>query len=225
MALQQYNVQPWLTPVRVVATSAQSGTYYNGPANNGVKATFTYATGALTLDGVAVAVGDRILFAAQTAGLQNGIWVVQQAGATGIAAILERAPDFQSIEQMHPGFYVSVAAGTANKGAIYTMVEPKPAKVGVDSIAFSSVPGGTGAAALTSLGVKRAVTAAYAGGGTSNAFVATGLLSTDIVTATIKASTNSVAITKAVPTTDTLTITFSADPGAATTVQWHGLPA
>ena len=77
--------------------------------------------------------------------------------------------------------------------------------------------------ALTTLGVKRGTTAAYGGGGTSNAFVATGLVATDIVVATILASTNSVAITKAVPTADTLTITFSADPGAATTVQWHAI--
>lgn len=82
-----------------------------------------------------------------------------------------------------------------------------------------------GGVALTSMGVKRGVTAAYGGGGTSNAFVATGLAATDIVVATIKASTNSVAVTKAVPTANTLTITFSADPGAGTTVQWHALPA
>lgn len=75
-------------------------------------------------------------------------------------------------------------------------------------------------AAMTSLGIKRGTTAAYGGGGTSNAFVATGLVATDIVVATILASSNSVSIASAVPTADTLTITFSADPGAATTVQW-----
>jgi hypothetical protein len=63
-------------------------------------------------------------------------------------------------------------------------------------------------------------TGAYGGGGTSNAFTVTGLLSTDKVSAVIRASTNSVSITKAVPTADTLTITFSADPGAGTTVDY-----
>lgn len=63
-------------------------------------------------------------------------------------------------------------------------------------------------------------TATYAGGGTSNAFVATGLTASYIVTATILTSTNSVAIAKAVPGTNTLTITFTADPGAGTTVSW-----
>lgn len=63
-------------------------------------------------------------------------------------------------------------------------------------------------------------TAAYAGGGTSNVFVATGLTVAAKGTAVIRASTNSVSITKALPGTDTLTITFSADPGASTTVDY-----
>lgn len=68
--------------------------------------------------------------------------------------------------------------------------------------------------------VKANTTAAYAGGGTSNAFTATGLTTSSIVTAVILTSTNAVAIAKAVPTANTLTVTFSADPGAATTVSW-----
>lgn len=63
-------------------------------------------------------------------------------------------------------------------------------------------------------------TTAYAGGGTSNAFTATGLTSAYIVTAVILTSTNAVSIAKAVPGTNTLTVTFSADPGADTTVSW-----
>lgn len=68
--------------------------------------------------------------------------------------------------------------------------------------------------------LKANTTASYAGGGTSNAFTATGLASTSIVTAVILASTNAVSIAKVVPSADTLTVTFSADPGAATTVSW-----
>ena len=63
-------------------------------------------------------------------------------------------------------------------------------------------------------------TAAYAGGATSNAFTATGIGATSIVTAVILTSSNDVSITKAVPTADTLTVRFSADPGASTTVSW-----
>jgi len=65
-----------------------------------------------------------------------------------------------------------------------------------------------------------ATTAVYGGGGTSNAFTATGLLATDIVSAVIRTSANAVSIVKAVPTANTLTVDFSADPGAGTTVDY-----
>lgn len=68
-------------------------------------------------------------------------------------------------------------------------------------------------------------TAAYGGGGTSNAFTATGLTTASIVVASILTSTNAVSICKVVPTANTLTITFSADPGAATTVSYHATSA
>lgn len=63
-------------------------------------------------------------------------------------------------------------------------------------------------------------TGTYAGGGTSNTFTATGLTSAAKGAAVIRTSTNSVSITKALPGTDTLAITFSADPGAGTTVDY-----
>jgi len=63
-------------------------------------------------------------------------------------------------------------------------------------------------------------TGTYAGGGTSNTFSVTGLSSSCVGSAVIRASTNSVSITKALPGTNTLAITFSADPGANTTVDY-----
>lgn len=63
-------------------------------------------------------------------------------------------------------------------------------------------------------------TGTYAGGGTSNAFTATGLTASCVGSAVIRTSTNAVSIAKAVPGTNTLTVTFSADPGAGTTVDY-----
>lgn len=74
--------------------------------------------------------------------------------------------------------------------------------------------------ALDDLGIKRGTTAAYGGGGTSNAFVATGVAATDIVVASLLASANAASLTTVVPTADTLTVDFSADPGAGTIVNW-----
>jgi hypothetical protein len=64
------------------------------------------------------------------------------------------------------------------------------------------------------------ITAAFAGGGVTNTYTATGLTAGSVGAAVIVASTNSVSICKAVPGTNTLAITFSADPGAATTVSY-----
>lgn len=63
-------------------------------------------------------------------------------------------------------------------------------------------------------------TAVYGGGGTSNTFTVAGLTIGAKGAPVIRASTNSVSITKALPGTNTLAITFSADPGASTTVDY-----
>lgn len=80
-------------------------------------------------------------------------------------------------------------------------------------------------AGLTAVGIKRGTTAAYAGGGTSNAFVATGVVATDIVVASILSeTTNTVALTTVVPGAATITATFTADPGANTVLNWIAIP-
>jgi hypothetical protein len=74
--------------------------------------------------------------------------------------------------------------------------------------------------------VKFAATSpAFAGGGVTDTITVTGALVSDIATAVIRASTNPVSIVKAVLTVDTLTITYSADPGAGTTVDYSVLRA
>jgi hypothetical protein len=130
----QYSFQPYLTPVRLAATSNQVGTYFNGNGNNGVGATFTYGSGVLTIDSTVVNVGDRVILSGQTKAFQNGIYVCSQAGALGIPAILQRSNDQQSIEQMRIGFYVSVGAGVEKIGAIFSLVEPLPGALGIDDI-------------------------------------------------------------------------------------------
>lgn len=138
MSVTQYNIQPWLTPVKLVATLNQVGTYYNGPLNNGVGATLTYAVGVVTIDGASPVLGDRVLLANQTDQSQNGIYVVTQVGAASVVGVLQRSDDFQCVEQMKPGFYVSVSGGVVNAGSVWTMLESRPAQVGVSPIAFGS---------------------------------------------------------------------------------------
>jgi hypothetical protein len=123
-----------LAPARLVATGNQTGTYFNGANNSGVGATFTYAAGALTIDSVAVALGDYILLAGQTLAYENGLYQVITLGTSAVGAVLQRRSDFQSIEQMITGAFVNIAAGTVNAGSIWTLVEPLAAAIGVPTV-------------------------------------------------------------------------------------------
>ncbi len=59
----------------------------------------------------------------------------------------------------------------------------------------------------------------------TRAYTVTGALDTDVATAVIRASTNAASIQKATLSADTLTVLFSTDPGANTTVDYSVLRA
>jgi len=140
-SLGQTVFSPWLTPVRLASTSNISGTYYNGPNNNGVGATLTIAASSLTVDSVVAAVGDRILLKTQTNTYEQGIYVVLSIGST---VVLQRAADQQCIGQFKAGEYVAVGAGSVNAGNFYTVVEPLPQVIGVDAIVYNADPSAGG---------------------------------------------------------------------------------
>lgn len=272
-----------LSPVRVAATSNVAGTYSNGPSNNGVGATLTIAASSLTVDSVVLRVGDRVLLQNQTTAYQNGIYVVKLIAST---VVLQRADDQQNIEQLKAGQFTIVGAGTVNQGAIYSLVEPLPQFIGVDTFFYvagavntgglsdtlasgnifvgnaSNVATGVtmsgdatmsnaGALTIAALAVNAAklatgavtttkildanVTLAKlspgiapshvvkfagkdvsAGGSATVTITVTGVAATDVVFADIQASANAVNIQKVTPTTNTITVICSGDPGAAT---------
>lgn len=73
-------------------TALPANTYSNG--SSGVGATLTgSANGALTVDGVVVATGERILVAGEYNQANNGIYIVTQAGSSSSAYILTRSTD------------------------------------------------------------------------------------------------------------------------------------
>lgn len=147
MAFQQYNIYAGLSPCRVVATSNQTGTYFNGPLNNGVGATFTYATGVLTIDSVDIVVGDSVCLAGQTNDNENGIYICTVTGAVGVAAVLQRRADMQCIEQIREGMYTTIGAGTVEAGTMIIVVEPLPARFGIDDLILTSaIAAGSGTA-------------------------------------------------------------------------------
>lgn len=151
-----------------------------------------------------------------TAGYLNN--AVQNGASFALPCIAKVSTKESSTADYKVGWYQ-----VTHVGANWSVVPAgSPGDVSLPTIAnhvavFNNTTGGLSDGGFV---VKANTTAAYAGGGTSNAFVATGLTATSIVTAVILASTNAVSIAKAVPSANTLTVTFSADPGAATTVSW-----
>lgn len=143
-------------PVKLVAATNQSGSYLNGPTNNGVGATFTYAPGVLTIDGVVPVLNDYVLLAAQTSGYENGIYQVTVEGSASVGAVLTRRADYQSIEQIRTGFFVPVYAGTTYAGSFWTLIEPAPQAIGVpvvsgaNNLVYSESASGGGGLFLTS---------------------------------------------------------------------------
>lgn len=124
-----------LTPARVASTGNVTGTYYNGPSNNGVGATLTVAASSLVIDGVTLQFQDRVLLQGQTNTLENGIYIVSRISTT---VVLTRAFDQQNIEQLKGGQFVFISAGTGNAGSVWCLTAPLPNVIGVD--AFNYVP-------------------------------------------------------------------------------------
>lgn len=139
--ISQTVLSPWLTPVRLVSTSNIVGTYYNGPANDGNKATLTIAASSLTIDSVVCVVGDRVLLQTQTNTYEQGIYIIYSIGST---VVLQRSADQQSLEQLKTGQYVSVGAGSVNAGNIYSIVEPLPAILGINALVINADPSAGG---------------------------------------------------------------------------------
>ena len=105
-----------------VATVATLGTvaYNNGTAGVGATLTNTGTLAALAVDGVTLAVSDRVLVKNQTPGSQNGIYTVTAIGSGSVAWVLTRATD-NDIWAEVPQSYVFVEQGTQeNNGYLFT---------------------------------------------------------------------------------------------------------
>jgi hypothetical protein len=135
------------------ATYTAGTTDANG--GTGIGATLTgAASAALTVDGIAVVVNDRILvnsFANSGAtATQNGIYVVTNAGSSTAAFVLTRATDYNdsTSDQVVPGDFVFVTGGNTYKSTGWVETDlgslgaPTDAiKIGTDKIYFTQFSG------------------------------------------------------------------------------------
>jgi hypothetical protein len=194
------NLYPCLTPVRVVATTNQSGVYYNGISNNGVNSTFKYSSlGQLTIDSVDLQVNDSVLLQSQTNSNENGIYVVLDSGASGSFPLLKRRSDLQCIEQLKGGFSVNVSEGTTNKGTSYSFAAPLPQIFGVSPLTIKAIGGTGGGGGVTPAEVQSSAFNYTVDTGTDGtAYIASlspaPTLSDDLVFSILPANTNTINV-------------------------------
>ena len=122
------------------AAALPANTYNNG--TSGVGATLTAnANGALTVDGVAAVVGNRILVKNEVTQANNGVYTVTQVGNGSTPYILTRATDFDTsgsgVNKIDAGDFFLVTAGSTLSNTSWVQQTPLPIVVGTTAIVFT----------------------------------------------------------------------------------------
>jgi hypothetical protein len=143
--------------VIAASTTALTVTYSNG--SSGVGATLTNAgtQAALTLDSIALTVGDRVLIKDQASTLQNGVYTVTTVGTVSTNWVLTRATDFDNSPstEIGPGVFFFVEQGTTQADNGYVISTDTAITIGTTGIVFSQFSGAgqiTAGAGLTKSG-------------------------------------------------------------------------
>jgi len=125
-----------------VATTADvsSWTYANGTA--GVGATLTASgNGVVAIDGVNLALNDRVLVKDQNPATENGIYYVSTAGAVGATLVLTRATDADTASELSSGVFFFVESGSANADNGYVMTQDTAITFGSTTVDFAQFSG------------------------------------------------------------------------------------
>ena len=90
---------------------------------------------ASTIDGVAVATGDRVLLKNQAAGAENGIYVVVASGAAS------RSTDADVSADVTSGMYAFVSEGSASASMGFALTTADPITLGTTALVFTQFSG------------------------------------------------------------------------------------
>jgi len=140
----------------VATTTALAATYAAGSADlgggTGIGATLTMnSNGVLSIDGVTMVSGFRVVVKDQANNIHNGIYEVTNIGSVSTPAVLTRSGDYNNSNEQSPldvekGDVVYVMSGTANGlkqfSQIYTGTNTDGSvKIGTDAIDFTQISG------------------------------------------------------------------------------------
>lgn len=124
----------WKGSVRAATTGNHAATR----ASNTLTAS---ANAALVIDGVSVAIADRVLMKDQTTGADNGIYTVTQVGSVGTPFILERATDADVSAEVTAGLSVFVEEGTANADTGWILTTNQAITLNTTALVFTQFTG------------------------------------------------------------------------------------
>ena len=172
------------TPVRLEQGANLSATYDNGTAGVGATLTNAGTQIALSVDGVATVVNDRILVYGQTTATQNGVYTVTDIGSGATNWVLTRATDADTYGANDPtklsqGAYFYVTSGMTGAGESYVLSTVGVIVFGTTALTFSQFSasptyvGGTNIN-ITGQTISLTGTVAATNGGTGTATVTTG---------------------------------------------------
>lgn len=103
---------------------------------------FTYtATGTNSIDGVTLALGNRVLVKNQTTTFQNGWYVVTTAGALGVAGVLTRSSDANTSGEFKAGDSSFVTSGTTQSATTWAYTGVDSPTLGTDAITYAQTAG------------------------------------------------------------------------------------
>ncbi|MFT4027338.1 MAG: hypothetical protein QM676_11125 [Novosphingobium sp.] len=179
------------------------GLAWKAPVRAASTANVTIAAPGTTLDGVTLAVGNRVLLKNQTAAADNGIYVWAAGGSP-----LTRADDADTAGELVPGTAVSVTEGTVNADRAFIVISDAAITIGTTAQAWGQLGGAGSYSAGNGVSIAGSVIGAVAaaGGGIS---VGAGGIALDASIAARKYSANigngsatSIAVTHGLGTKD-----------------------
>ena len=132
------------TAVRVESPSNLNASYDNGTSGVGATLTNTGTFAAITIDGIALNLNDRVLVYNQTNAAHNGVYYVSTVGDGATAWVLTRTTDTDSYGASDPnslgeGDAFFVLEGDTGAGELYVMNTSGTITFGTTNITFSVI--------------------------------------------------------------------------------------
>lgn len=128
-----------INPCNVATTANLTSIYANGSSGVGATLTNSGTQAVLNIDGLALAIGSRVLVKNQTTNSQNGVYNVTDAGSASTNWILTRVTELDTYTQFVRGMVVQVFAGTTNSPKLFMQTNSVAVNIGSAAIVYSEL--------------------------------------------------------------------------------------